>query len=923
MLLFASLVGPESAVRAITAAANLGKVLTFESVRDMSGWTGPNERIHMRTEKGAYRSIVRMMDTSQHGVAHAVLLHESLTEPTHPEPGFLTLGEDGGVLPVVEAFWRFWQRRWPIPGLREWAEWVWEEVRTHAEACAVYHPATREIRAYRVPISEEDLQAIITRGLRSGALRIPDGTDLEGQTLEGLGSVSSYLTRFSSALGRRIAERFTPLVRPGETQRDPLLDRLLRPLYPAQEDYVQGVVAALRQYGVGAVGVGEMGTGKTAMGAAVPYLLHGGRPYRWIVMCPPHLVDKWVREIQAVVPGADARVVDTVGDLERVVREWGPKPDRPQYLVLSRERAKLDSPRRPGVLYGHVLRPGMVPVRAGPVGKRDLVYTAVCPRCGRGQIDKEGAPVDLAFFGTPRAENRRCVHCREILWSVGRPGPLAGRWWRRPDGKWDGPVLRRVALAEYIKRRLKHWAHGLIVDEFHELKGDTAQGHAYGALAASVRYVVALTGTLTGGYAHDVFRLLYRMRPEAMRARGFEWGSITRFARTYGRIEIVRKRSEDDAELNASSKGAKTHSYMRVRPGISPLLFGQLLLPYTAFIELADLGADVLPEYREEVSLVPMEPDLEVAYAKLEGKLKEAVAKALHGGSKRLLGAYLQALLNYPDRPWGNPAIVDPASGEVIAVPEELPRRLDRAKVQELARICLEEHREGRRVLVYATATDTRDVQPWIREVLQAAGLRVAVMYGREVPPRDRDGWITEQVRRGVDVLVTNPRLVETGLDLLEFPSIVWFQTGYSLFTLRQASRRSWRIGQDQPVRVRFLAYAGTIQERALQLMGSKLEAAMSLEGRFSEEGLRALADTEDVTTALAKALVHGLDGTGSAESIWRRIGTIPGREKAVGAGPVGIGARTEPRIITVDAGAFFGRRRRSQDGVKQLAFVL
>jgi hypothetical protein len=33
-------------------------------------------------------------------------------------------------------------------------------------------------------------------------------------------------------------------------------------------------------------------------------------------------------------------------------------------------------------------------------------------------------------------------------------------------------------------------------------------------------------------------------------------------------------------------------------------------------------------------------------------------------------------------------------------------------------------------------------------------------------------------------------------LDLLNFPTIFFVQTGYSIYTLQQASRRSWRIGQ-------------------------------------------------------------------------------------------------------------------------------
>jgi len=53
--------------------------------------------------------------------------------------------------------------------------------------------------------------------------------------------------------------------------------------------------------------------------------------------------------------------------------------------------------------------------------------------------------------------------------------------------------------------------------------------------------------------------------------------------------------------------------------------------------------------------------------------------------------------------------------------------------------------------------------------------------------------------------------------------------------------------------------------------MGSKMEASLAIEGKFSEEGLMAMTQGEDMSTALAKALVEGIDVEG-AEDIWRKI---------------------------------------------------
>ena len=130
-----------------------------------------------------------------------------------------------------------------------------------------------------------------------------------------------------------------------------------------------------------------------------------------------------------------------------------------------------------------------------------------------------------------------------------------------------------------------------------------------------------------------------------------------------------------------------------------------------------------------------------------------------------------------------------------------------------------------------------------------------------------------------MDVIISHPQPVRTGLTLFDaagkhnFPSIVFYETGYDLFTLRQASRRSWRIGQKQPCRVYYLYYRETMQARAMGLMAQKLDASLALEGQFSAEGLAAMsADSGSLTMELAKSLVENID-FGDAERVWAKLG--------------------------------------------------
>ena len=103
-------------------------------------------------------------------------------------------------------------------------------------------------------------------------------------------------------------------------------------------------------------------------------------------------------------------------------------------------------------------------------------------------------------------------------------------------------------------------------------------------------------------------------------------------------------------------------------------------------------------------------------------------------------------------------------------------------------------------------------------------------------------------------------------------PTILFYESGYSIYVLRQASRRSWRIGQKHPVKVKFLAYAGTMQENCLRLMGRKLLVSLAMEGKFANQGLQALDDDDDILTAMARELVTEKGVGEKADALWREI---------------------------------------------------
>lgn len=165
--------------------------------------------------------------------------------------------------------------------------------------------------------------------------------------------------------------------------------------------------------------------------------------------------------------------------------------------------------------------------------------------------------------------------------------------------------------------------------------------------------------------------------------------------------------------------------------------------------------------------------------------------------------------------------------------------------------------------------TQKHDATARLHQILTKEGIRATVLRA-SVDPSKREAWCARQVKEGVQVVISHPKLVETGLDLLEFPTIVFYESWYSLHTLRQASRGSWRIGQRRPVRVKFLCYEGTMQTGCLRLMGKKLLVALTIEGKFAGEGLQSIDEDDDMLSVMARELVERNEIGESADAVWK-----------------------------------------------------
>ena len=656
-------------------------------------------------------------------------------------------------------------------------------------------------------------------------------------------NLGEFIDTYRDAIAQRVVESYPPLYRPSEYNGH--LPHLLRSPLGAQEDAIRGAVLSLQAHR-GTTVVGEMGTGKTFIATAAA---HMAGFHRVLVLCPPHLTRKWKREVEETVPSVRTAIVTSITDLERLRYSVGAGP---LFVVMSRERAKLSYRWKPAVIQRWAVANGRL-VRDEETGEPFRI--PCCPVCNTQILDKDGVP--LTYMDLNRRK-RVCPRCSSPLWQA------------------DGSSFRRYPLADYVKHRMKGFFDLLVTDEVHEYKGrGSAQGIAAGILADVCGKSLSLSGTLMGGYASTLFHLLYRFSPEIRTE--FGRSEEHRWIKRYGFEECTMGKPDDDAiEDGRNSRRRKYRKVVRERPGLVPSALFHLI-GNTVFLRLADVASG-LPDYTEQVMLSSMDSGEDgtgysqrSAYNTVFEELRRKLADALSKGSKRLLSTYLQTLLAYPDGCTRGETVFDPESGDVIVQVPPLSEERLYPKEKALVDLVAKERMEGRRVLVYVTHTGTRDITGRMDDILTRHGFRVAVMKADAVAPDRREAWVADRVKQGIDVLICHPRLVQTGLDLIDFQTLCWYETDYSVYVMRQASRRSWRIGQTRPVKVVFMSYRNTLQADALKLVAKKLQSSLAVEGELPEDGLAAYGDDgDDLMMALARKIVSGdEDETETVEEIF------------------------------------------------------
>ncbi|HUY60575.1 MAG TPA: hypothetical protein VMW49_01750, partial [Candidatus Dormibacteraeota bacterium] len=490
----ASFLGPDTAVRGLLAVASAQRSpIAFRLP------TSADEEAGTPIASAFVRGDRQRMVTLGAGVTHGIASGPtSVQDLADGHRTLVVLALDGD---LARAVWQILWEATALPLAVDWAPALPAVLARHGvlvvarvhRAAAFAHPAAQVAVLDCDPVR---LAAVISAAVRAGDLPIPPAR-IPYDSAAIPARLDDYLVAHGPALLRYL-HRALPARHGAADPDDPRLAAFVRSPFPAQAMVTQGLAKTLAAEGAAIVS-GEMGVGKTLMMAGATYLRHA-RPFRALVLCPPHLVPKWSREVGTTVPGATVTVLRSFGDLVRLRRLVGLTPTRPEFYVMARSQmarsATLGFAGVPATLRGALAQacPGLSGYRCPDCG----AFLVTVTEGSRAEDDTSLRVWTAPFVRAIRKSNARCPACQTPLWApvgaaaANRRAFLRGRAVAAPSAN------RSFRPYQYVKQHLRGVFDTLIVDEIHEYKGDTNRGSALGTLAAACGDVLMGTGTILG-----------------------------------------------------------------------------------------------------------------------------------------------------------------------------------------------------------------------------------------------------------------------------------------------------------------------------------------------------------------------------------------------------------------------------------------
>ena len=606
-----------------------------------------------------------------------------------------------------------------------------------------------------------------------------------------------------------------------------------RKLFKDQLEYVVGPQFNLFHNLNSRVGIiaAEMGTGKTTMSNYIAYLLYKkeyepkgkGMRVMFLTSGSKHL-NKMRREASEIF-----------GNLANIYT-IKLKPRRTKGEITPEEAANM--PVEQGKINYFLL--------SKDTGKNSYKIKAMkegmkCPSCGNNLGNKKTIGKKDIF---------QCS-CGEKTWQT-----IGG-------SRSIGEVYRKIAGPKNNKL-----FDFLIVDEVHEMQNPSSlQSLMYKSLVRVSFRTLVMTGTLSNGYASSIFHILYPLLAKHFKKYGgFDYNKIGMFVDFFGS-------KKETSSVKIDSKGSKRRTVkVEELPQINDRIIS-FLAPYTTWFAIDDLDID-MPDLHEFVRIVDLDQSIKNRFSEWKKRVLEA-GRTVKDFNSMHFNASIHYRINNPTFPYiqkieGEKRYLEYGEEEEeitkteIEVPfNPLPEDERFNKEKELISILKKEVSEGRRTLVYGVYNNSTGIYQRLQKIIEEEGISVGFLPDN-IKSEDIEQWIIDYVG---DVLILPQKRVATGLDLVMFHSVIFYELDKQLRIVQQAKVRPWRpVGQEKEVRIYYLAYAGN-QEKSLKSMAQKMRAAATVEGKIVDnDSIAAIYDYNPELTEAITEIANNIEN-GEVES--------------------------------------------------------
>lgn len=684
----------------------------------------------------------------------------------------------------------------------------------------VWSPKPTKIKAYY--ISEYERRRL-TEMLK--VIELPfDKTNMN--KWDDINSVNDYVLEFNKeirdVMNNNIKIRFDsendlPDLRMFEYNRKP---------YKGQVQLIESGVRTLRDT-QRVVYTCQMGTGKTTIGIMCNDLYMKQKmkdSYLSLVVAPNSTLKKWRDEVKQIL-GKDANVVICTSTVEFIRFMKTNDIDKPTYVITSKETAKLGFKRCPAVNYGVRVVYKEENVEGHFYKKKNKYIVkdlALCPKCGMPMINsakKKDASIEDEYlrekhFKSIKKSNYKCPNCSEILWSA----------------MYQKTV--KTSLMDYCHRKNIKF-DSLIWDEFHNEKNiSSATGTAFGNILKMSDVKILLSGTMNNGNVSSVFPLLMRLIPRKMFKDGYTMQDMDKFIKTYGSLKAV-KTIKDDEQRSTSRTMFKDSDFNEIA-GVNPIVFTKYLADICISATMDDLGIDMV-DYTEFPMPVDMEEDLGIYYKELSETLKRNIPYNYEMYNSTIIRHYINNPFD-----WSHMTVKKPTQNGfdevVINFKNKNPKMLlnKEIKLIDLVKIKL---KEDKKCIVFTDFTGGNSkyqngevINDRLVRILQDQGIKARTLKAN-IKPIERMEYINKYPE--TEVWVTNPILVKEGLDLIDYPIIIFYNFDYEPMKIQQASRRAWRSIQTVDCETYYFYYKETVEDKVMRSITLKKMEMNAIEGKF------------------------------------------------------------------------------------------